>query len=368
MGVSMISRQVLVASDVLAEAPQEISMPRCGLAFDWFDIDKRPNDWDAEVQTSGQCVFHLSRMLAAHAFGGARRRGIVIRADGKPAAVLGGLWLKDAHGISFQTLSFPAPDDSRPDTLLAELVSWLHQQGVSGIRIGSFEGGVERYEIDTAAWGTEERLEFPWRLDQTEAERMRCLRSNHKRKLKNLLKLELRVKEVQRFRAELMTLLRVRWAARRGRRLSVREVLGLYRYYGMLQANLTRPGLAKLYGLYDRSDTLLSIAYMLEAPSAAFYMIGASSPAGYRIGASVRLFWDLAAMYAERGVRHLNLGGVPKAALNPEHDEHGTLRFKADFGIEPVKRVTLVYQKHGEQFGRVGRRRPDAAAALAARA
>lgn len=354
-GVVMMTRQVLVASDVLPEVSQETAAPAYGLSFEWFDIDRRPSEWDAQVRAVDQGLFHLSHMLSAHAFGRARRRGIVVRCGSGVAAVLGGLWYRDAHGEHFQTLSFPAPTGERLARLLPELLDWLRQQGVVGIRIGSFESGVENYPLGDGAWSIEERLEFPWRLDQDESERMRALRSNHKRKLKSLLKRELRVREIQRFQAEHMTWLRLRWAHRRGRRLGLRELFGLYRYYSMLQTNLTRPGLAKLYGLYDQENCLLTMAYMLESGSAAFYMIGASSMAGYRIGASVRLFWDLAGMYAERGLGVLNLGGVPKAALDESHDEHGTFRFKADFGIEPVRRATLVYHKPREQIQEAGR-------------
>ena len=193
----------------------------------------------------------------------------------------------------------------------------------------------------------EYRLEFPWMLDGTEQDRMRVLHAGHRRKLSKLLRRKLRTERVRMLPAETLLLLRWRWAQRRGIRFTLRKALAYYLRYRMLDRCLTKNGHGALYGLYDEQGELLSVAYMLESPGTAFYMLGASSAAGYRIGASIRLFWDLAERYAERRLRYLSLGGVPAEAVEASHPEHGVYRFKSEFGIEPVRRVSLTCRGWG---------------------
>lgn len=311
------------------------------LNFRWFDIDAEPAAWDDKVRKSGQSLFHLSALLTAHASGNARKRGILVFEDGRQIALVGGLLRHKAGRQSFRSLSFPSATATGRPTLVRELMDWLLTQGVANVSFGSYDGGVEKYELPETSCGLRERLEFLWVLNEAAEKRLRSLRSNHKRKLQKLLKEGLELREVGRWQPELLTWMRVQWARRRGHTWGLLDIIRMYRYHRYIYKSLSVPGVARLYGLYSKQGVLLSLAYMLETDGMAFYMIGASSPAGYQINASVKLFWDLAERYTAQGYRWLHLGGVPRAATDQSHDEHGTFRFKAGFGIQPLGRTSL---------------------------
>lgn len=306
------------------------------MKFAWHDIAAAPRDWDARVQATEQSLFHLSPVLNAHRFGVARLRGVILSLPAGEPRLLGGLLRASSGRVVFESLAFPALDDPE---IVEALVVWMRKQGVDEVRFGSFTGGVEPYR--GPRYQVSERLEFPWRLTEAADSRRRRLRSNHRRKISRLERQPLSLRPIERHQAAWLTQTRAQWARRRGERLTPRAWLKSYRYHARLHRHLTRTGIGRLYGLFDTDDRLLSLAYMLEHGRLSFYMLGASSPEGYRLGASMRLFWDLAQEYTDRGIECLHLGGVPAAAANDGHDEHGVFRFKHGFGIEPVQRLTL---------------------------
>jgi hypothetical protein len=312
--------------------------------FEWFDLAGDPNGWNALVWQRAS-LFHLGPVLAAHAFGAAVPRGILLCGAGDAPVPIGGLVRESGGAKSFSSLSFPSLEATGDAGLVESLTEWLFAEGFNSIEIGSFDGGAEGYRLPEHV-SVRERLEFVWDLRESAQQRLRALNSNHKRKLQKLRKRDdLELREIGGLQPELLTWLRVQWARRRERAPGLRQILEMYGYHRFLHTRLTRQGVGHLYGIYDADNTLLSAAYMLETGDSAFYMIGASSPAGYQLNASLRLFWDLAERYQSRGVRRLHFGGVPAAALEESHDEHGVLRFKAGFGIEPARRLSLSIRK-----------------------
>ncbi len=309
--------------------------------FHWHDIEADPQAWDRQLASLRQSLFNLSALLSVHAFGNARRRGVLLCRHGRPLALLGGLVRETAAGVGFESLCFPTVTGADGDSLLADLVAWLQAQGIARIKFGSFSGGVEHYAVDRASFAVTERLEFPWDLSVSETARRKLLRSNHKRKLNKLGDQALQLTRIDRYQPWLMTRAHAQWAQRKGERPGWADLIKMYRYYRLLHGHLTRAGIGVLYGLYDGRGRLLSVAYMLEYGDLTFYMIGASSPEGYRISASMKLFWDMARLYSDKGFRYLHLGGVPGAALAEQHQEHGVYRFKQGFGITPALRLTL---------------------------
>jgi hypothetical protein len=290
-------------------------------------------------------MFSISPVLRAHARGGAQPSGIVLpRPDGS-AVPIGALvrWARGSRSLS--TLAFPALATTGDPELVRAFCTWLFAQGITEIKIGSFTSGVEGYSLPAAEVTLHERMEYAWPLTSSAEQRFRALRSNHKRKLQKLRKEPLVLRKLRRYQPEQLTKLRLQWGRRRALSFSLLEVLRLYQYHRFLHRHLTLQGVGHLYGLYDGDGALLSLAYMLEVDDTAFYMIGASSPAGYQQSASLRLFWDLAEHYQSKGFRTLHFGGVPAAAASEAHAEHGVLRFKAGFGVEPISRTSLSIKK-----------------------
>jgi len=327
-----------------APAARPAPVPEPARDLHWFDIEADPAAWNTLVRELGARVFHLAGVLEAHRYGRARRRGVLIARGGTPVAALGGLVTQRPGGDRFQTLAFPPKSPALPPDLPGHLCAWLAAEGIADAELGSYDGGVEDYDVVPGAEVTA-RLEFPWTLEGPEALRS-ALHSNHRRKLAKLAKAGLELRPITRRPAAVLTRVRRHWEARRGEDAGLMGWLRLHGFNRRLDREVGRRGHATLYGLFDRT-TLLSAAYMLEHADRAFYMVGASSPEGYRAGASVGLFMDLAARYIDRGVRVLNLGGVPAEAEKDGHDEHGVYRFKVGFGIRPVPRASLHYRPDG---------------------
>lgn len=313
--------------------------------FDWFDVRADASNWDRLVRRGEQPMFHLAPLLRAHEHGSGKPAGVTWRAPGGRRVAIGGLVRKVDGGRCFETLSFPPLTETGAPELARSLADWLEAQGFVEIRFGSYAGGVEDYRLPSQGAVTRQRLEYLWDVSAPSDVRYRAIRSNHKRKLQKLLKQQLVLKKIDRFQAEQLTWMRIQWARRRELSLTARRVLEIYRYHHALRRTLSRSGVAHLYGIYDSADSLLSLAYMLEIGETAFYMIGASAPAGYQMNASLRLFWELGESYNARGFKVVNLGGAPVEALSEDHEEHGVMRFKAGFGIEPISRVSLTIRK-----------------------
>ncbi len=307
----------------------------------WHDIEANPVGWDQTVTRAASSLFHLSAVLAAHQYGAAKRRGIVVMQGEKIAAAIGGLHTPDGR---FHTLSFVPPDAKNPKALFAELTGWLGKNGISSLEIGSFEQGVEGHDIGNSGTlqGTlTDRLEFPWDLSSGAPDCFSGIRSNHKRKLKKLAASGATLKKMPGNPAWPLTRLRAHWETRKGYGTGLMKFIRSFRYHAALHKTLGRAGIGRLYGLYDRGGNLLCVSYMLEQAHTAFYMLGASAPEGYRVGASIMLFTELAGRYAQQGIHTLNLGGVPLAAENEGHEEHGVYRFKCGFGVQPSARKSL---------------------------
>ena len=76
----------------------------------------------------------------------------------------------------------------------------------------------------------------------------------------------------------------------------------------------------------------LSCLLIGELGPRAYYLMGGSSPEGLTLNAASLLMWRASGLLRERGVDHLNLGGVPAHAEEEDAVEHGLYRFKDGFG------------------------------------
>jgi hypothetical protein len=314
------------------------------LQFEWYDIERDPSGWDEAVSAMGQNVFHRSAVLATEQWGRAVRRGVVVKRFGARLCVLGGLVTPLAMGGRFHALSFPPCAERAPADLPQRLTEWLLYQGVTDIRIGSFDGGVEAFAATARPSRSNERLEFIYDLTLSEEQRLRAANSNHRRKLRRSESDPMVLRRIDHRQAWTMMRLRATWGKRRGEHLSLKWLWRNYRYYHRLTTHLGQDSSARLYGLFSETSGILSMAYMLERDGASFYMIGASSEEGYKRGASVRLFFELARHYPGAGIRTMNFGGVPVEAREERHEENGVYRFKTGFGIEPTLRRSLTIE------------------------
>jgi hypothetical protein len=314
------------------------------IKYEWLEIDKQPEIWDALVNKNNQSVMNLSGILKFHNYGKSICRGIVIYEHAVIIGVIGGSCLKNRYGYNFTALSFPVLDSHTAQKVFDNLIEWLKMDGCNKYSQLSFDGGLENiFNIPLNA-EIIDRLEFVYDLNQDPDTKLKNLRNNHARKLKKVKSKHLELKEVEKKPALVMARLRRTWSKRKGFGASILQFFNSYNYYRRLHRDITRNNAGKLYGIFDNSNNILSLAYMYEDDKSAFYMEGASSQEGYIIGASIKLFWELINLYSSQGKQILNFGGVPAEAADHSHEEHGVYQFKRGFGIEPVARKSMVIE------------------------
>lgn len=308
------------------------------LQFEWYDIERDPAGWDDSVNGAGQNVFHRAATLAAQQSGRAVRRGVVVKRFGARVCLVGGLIAPHGTGGLFTALSFPPASPRVAPDLPGRILEWLFYQGLTTVRIGCHDGGVEGYQIDPRTGRADERLEFVYDLSLDEAQRLHIAGAEHRRLLETSWCEPMRLRRIDRHQAWTMACAQAAWATRRDGRVAMFGVMRNYRYLRRLVLQMKHDGSGNLYGIHDRRGRMLAMAYMLERSGTAYYLTGANSDEGQRRGAAVRLFFELAQHYARLGIGFMNIGGVSAQAADTRHRDFGLYRFKSGFGAHPVLR------------------------------
>ena len=85
-----------------------------------------------------------------------------------------------------------------------------------------------------------------------------------------------------------------------------------------------------------RQDEPVSGIVITRLGDRSYYLVGGTSRAGFACHAPFAVFGEVLATLGKDGCRELNLGGVPKAAEESAHPDHGLFRFKRDFGAKTL--------------------------------
>ena len=88
-----------------------------------------------------------------------------------------------------------------------------------------------------------------------------------------------------------------------------------------------------LFALKD-GQTVAALAY-LEFGKKAITVRSGSTPVGYETSAMYLLQFELFRRLAQRGFLELNIGGVPSAAVESSHPQHGLYNYKRYYGGTP---------------------------------
>ena len=102
-------------------------------------------------------------------------------------------------------------------------------------------------------------------------------------------------------------------------------------FFERLHENVYAPGRGELLLARHEGDTVAGLAYVIGAGRAITVRSG-STPEGYALQAMYLLQSCVIQRARERGVLELNLGGVPEAAANEGHPQHGLYDFKRGWG------------------------------------
>jgi lipid II:glycine glycyltransferase (peptidoglycan interpeptide bridge formation enzyme) len=102
-------------------------------------------------------------------------------------------------------------------------------------------------------------------------------------------------------------------------------------FFERLHKTVYAPGRGELLFAYRDGKTLAGLAYVTGAGRSITVRSG-STPEGYALQAMYVLQSSVIDRARERGLRALNLGGVPEAAATPDHPQRGLYEFKRGWG------------------------------------
>jgi hypothetical protein len=102
-------------------------------------------------------------------------------------------------------------------------------------------------------------------------------------------------------------------------------------YFERLHTHVFEPGIGELWAARRDGEIVAALAY-LGAVGRAMTVRSGSTAAGYELRAMYLLQDAVIRRARERGFPDINLGGVPEAAAEEGHPEHGLYGFKKGFG------------------------------------
>lgn len=111
-------------------------------------------------------------------------------------------------------------------------------------------------------------------------------------------------------------------------------------YFEKLHRHVFSPGIGELWVARREGSIVAALAYLGTGETAMTVRSG-STPDGYETRAMYRLQAAVIDRARERGFTKLNLGGVPEAAAEDGHPEHGLYDFKKGFGAQAHLRTGL---------------------------
>lgn len=109
--------------------------------------------------------------------------------------------------------------------------------------------------------------------------------------------------------------------------------------YQMLWTYLIRPGRARVY-IAEQAGNALAFAVVGAVGEQAYYLYGGAIPEALKLNAPKGLLWHAIQAEHERGVRHMNLGGMAASAAQPDSVDHGLYKFKTAFGATETRCVS----------------------------
>jgi len=128
-------------------------------------------------------------------------------------------------------------------------------------------------------------------------------------------------------------------AASRGAGFSVRD----REYFHRVERYVYGPGHGEVLLAHAGDECVAALAYLHFGTRAITVRSGCNRK-GYELYAMYCLHAELLGRARERGVRELNIGGVPAAATAADHPQHGLYEFKKGFGGREYLRTAAVVE------------------------
>jgi len=304
--------------------------------------------WEAARATAPPLPHLGDGWLAYREAQGYRPRWLSAQVAGDPArrtVAVGVAWLKRPRFRPWQRgelrldrlpVACGDADAARvtPGALAEALLAAAATNRIGRIELESFDGPTPPPDLAALRFAPRERFEFLLPLVGDEASRFARLKSSHRRKVRAAEKAQVTVAD-ETGRTEL-TLLRALQGGTQERRADRGEEMELLdpRQYERLAATFVARGGGRLFVGRLAGEPVSAVLCGVERDRA-YYLMGGTTPAGFACNAATLVLWRAACLLAATGVTELNLGGVPRAAEQDGHAQHGLLRFKD--GFEPVR-------------------------------
>jgi len=298
--------------------------------------------WRGLIRDLNGTPFHLPEVWAV-SFGQDSLRYLVWEDNGSPVGAAVGIvekkrvlrFLPGSSSLHLPTA--PVLKDGfgvlRHD-LYAALQKSCAERGFKDIAVDSRWG--EASELAGQLGGTQKYSLVEFLVDMSKGEET-LLQAMHKKHRKNLrlsqdsgldvvedatLEAFLSVREMQQSSAER--------SAEKGNRYGIQDE----RFYRESFETVYRDGPGRVLFALKDGQVVAALAY-LEFGRKAITVRSGSNPVGYETSAMYLLQFELFKRLAQRGFLELNIGGVPAAAVESSHPQHGLYNYKRYYGGTP---------------------------------
>ena len=305
-----------------------------------------PENWDETVCRLGGSVFQ-SRLWAEYQQATRKVEPVFMLArddGGRDRGVAVALFSQSPWPIAsliFRTLrltAHPVVCDAAPgevDGFMALVERLGRELGCSRLFVESFMSGNSSFSPAAHGYAETSRLEFHLDLARDAESLWKGIGKDQRDKIKRLVRDGIVIEEGK-TRADLHGLGRVREAtqAKRSARGQGYDGDSKAKAYDDLFDHLVARGMGRLF-LAKEADEVIAGLFFATFNGCAYSVFSGANDRGYKVGAQAGIFWTAVETFRAEGYTFLNRGGVPAAAQQEGHGQHGIYAFKKRLGATP---------------------------------
>lgn len=305
-----------------------------------------PENWDETVCRLGGSVFQSRRWAEYQQMTRQVEPVFMLARDaaGQDCGVAVALFKQSPWPIAaliFRTLrltAHPVVRDAAPgdvDGFMSLIERYARDLGCSRLIVESFMSGASLFAPAAHGYAETSRLEFHLDLTRDAESLWKGIGKDQRDKIKRLARDGIGIAEGT-TRADLHGLGRVREAtqAKRSARGQGYDGNPNAKVYDDLFDYLVARGMGRLF-LAKEADEVIAGLFFATFNGRAYSVFSGANDRGYRLGAQAGIFWTAVETFRAEGFTFLNRGGVPAAAQEEGHGQHGIYAFKKRLGATP---------------------------------
>lgn len=309
-------------------------------------VDNPPEIWDEIICQLGGTIFQ-SRLWAEYVKKTQNVQPIFFLgrdADGNKRGVALALYSQSPWPIAsliFRTARLTAhpvicdPQAGEVEAFMGLIEDYARSLGCGRLILESFMSGNSTFSPTTHAYAESSRFEFHLDLTRDPDELWKGIGKDQRDKIKRLTRDGFSIEEGK-TQNDLHGLGMVREAtqAKRSARGQGYDSSADTNFYEDLFDYLVSRGAGRLFLAKEGSEVIAGL-FFSTFNGRAYSVFSGATDRGYRLGAQSGIFWAAVETFRREGFTLLNRGGVPAAAEQEGHPQHGIYVFKKRLGTTP---------------------------------